>query len=533
MKNKINDIHLQDRNGEPVFRIGIIENQEYLDFRVDGTFSIYDGAGNLLNSKIKSNLKWRVKISESRPGSEVFHLILFESYNYERAQKQLEIARQVDPETVIEVLGGDIYLADRKINNNTKYILVSGTYQNKLAAKKECKRFEPEFNPTVMKETVKQPRGLLEFFDAEYDHSGETKTSFKIVPQKVETKTHLYNIKSYDEILQKERYEDRVYNGSIEFRMDNRGKLMVISEIPLESYLKRVIYSEIGTDLPVEFIKSLAIVSRSEVLARVNHKHLGDPFDMCDWGHCLRYYGQDFNDENIETAVEETRGQVIYTDKNICNAFFNLICGGHTEDASGVWEIDETSQNHAKFDGKKQPKEFAHLEDEDTVRKWILTRPDAYCNLFGRQVPKSLEQYKKYFRWEVDYTRKELEDIIRKKTGEDIGVLFDIVPIQRGRSGRLKEIELIGSLKNYRIRDELKIRESLSRDYLESSCFIIEKELDDVGTPITFNFIGAGQGHGVGMCKTGAAVMALEGYKWRDILKHYFESCHIESIYQD
>ncbi len=135
MKNKINDIHLQDRNGEPVFRIGIIENQEYLDFRVDGTFSIYDGAGNLLNSKIKSNLKWRVKISESRPGSEVFHLILFESYNYERAQKQLEIARQVDPETVIEVLGGDIYLADRKINNNTKYILVSGTYQNKLAAK--------------------------------------------------------------------------------------------------------------------------------------------------------------------------------------------------------------------------------------------------------------------------------------------------------------------------------------------------------------------------------------------------------------
>lgn len=532
MREETKNIQLKELDGEPVFRIGIVQNQEFIDFRVFGEFQVVDAEDNVILPKLKSNLKWRVKIKESKPGSEQFHLILYETFNPDRAEEKLQIARRFDPEVKLEVLGGNIYLSDRKINTNTKYVLISGNYRSELEAKKDFRRFHPEFNPTVIKETVKEPEGVLEFFDAEYEKSGEAEIAFKIVPTKVETKTRLYGIKSYDEILQKEHFQDRVYNGSLEFRINNQGKLMVISEIPLESYLKRVIFSEIGTELPVEFSKSLAIVCRSEVLARVEHKHLGDPYDMCDWGHCLRYYGEEFSDENIDKAIEETRGQVIFTKDVICDAYFNLICGGHTEDATGVWEIDEAPQFHGKYDWKEVPKDFTTLQDEEMVRKWILSRPDAWCNLRGRNVPPSLEQYKKYFRWEVNYTRKELEEIILKKTGQDIGDLFDIVPLRRGRSGRLKEIELMGSLKNYRIRGELNIRESLAHEYLESSCFIVEKELDEVGTPITFNLVGAGQGHGVGMCKTGAAVMALEGYKWEDILKHYFENCDIKSIYE-
>ena len=338
-------------------------------------------------------------------------------------------------------------------------------------------------------------------------------------------------MRSYDNILQKEHFDDRVYNGSLEFRIDNQGKLMVISELPLESYLRRVVYSEIGKDLPVEFSKSLAIVCRSEVLARIKHKHLGDPYDMCDWGHCLRYYGNDFEDPYIDQAVEETCGQVIFSNGNICDAYFNLICGGHTEDVSGVWEIDESPQFHGKYDWKDTPKEFKNLSKEEVVRKWILSRPDAWCNLKGGDIPHSLEKYKKYFRWEAYYSRQELENLIYKNTGEDIGILFDIVPLRRGKSGRLKEIELIGSLKNYKLRGELNIRETLAQDYLESSCFIIEKELDEIGTPISFTLVGAGQGHGVGMCKTGAAIMASHGQNRKKILQHYFENCKISAVY--
>jgi stage II sporulation protein D len=532
MKDQPQKITLKNQDCEPVFRIGVIEGQEYIDFRVEGKFSILDENENPIINNITSSIKWRVKIKESKAGTEHYQLILCESFNWNKIQEKLEIAQKIDLEVEIMVLGGDVYLCDKKINNNTKYALVCGSYSTNIEAKKACKHFQPAFNPTVIKKTIKKPKGILEFFDAEYDFSGEAKNAFKIVPEKVDYKTHLYNIRSYNEVLQKESFEDRVYNGTMEFRIDNQGKVMVISEIPLESYLKRVVFSESGRDLPVEFSKSLAIVCRSEVLARIAHKHLWDSYDMCDWGHCLRYYGKDFNDENISIAVEETRGQVIFSGDNICDAYFNLICGGHTEDATGVWEIEESTQFIGKYDWKQEHKEYGSLRDEKSMRKWLLSRPDAWCNLRGRKVPPSLEQYKKYFRWEVEYTRKELEDILKTKTGEDIGILFDIIPIHRGRSGRLKEIELIGSLKNHRIRGELNIRESLSHDYLESSGFMIEKELDEIGTPISFTLVGAGQGHGVGMCKTGAAIMALEGKDVKTILKHYFENCKIHTIYQ-
>ncbi len=532
MDEQLKDIHLPHRDGEPVFRIGVIEGQEYIDFHVFGEFSVLDSSEKTIISPTTSDLKWRVKIKESKAGSERFRLILYESFHRKNIEEKLQIAQQYDPDARIDIFGGNIFLDDRKINNNTKYVIISGDYGSEMEAKKDFKKFKPEFNPSIIKNTVKEPRGTIEFFDAEYENSGEVKNSFKVVPTKVSNKTRLYGIRSFDTVLQKEHFEDRVYNGSLEFRLDNNGKIMVISEIPLESYLKRVVFSEIGTDLPLEFSKSLAIVSRSEVMARVEHKHPGDPYDMCDWGHCLRYYGTEFEDKTIDSAVEETRGQVIFTNGSICDAYFNLICGGHTEDAKGVWEMDEEPQFHGKYDWKKVPKEFNSLQDEEVVRKWILSRPDAWCNLRGAEVPKSLEKYKKYFRWEVDYARQELEQLIYKKTGEDIGILFDIVPLRRGRSGRLKEIELIGSLKNYRIRDELNIRETLAQSYLESSCFIVEKELDQIGTPISFTLVGAGQGHGVGMCKTGGAMMAIDGYKSEDILKHYFEDCDIRSIYE-
>ncbi len=530
-EEKNQEIYLKDLNGEPIFRIGLFEGQDYIDFRVSGEFNIVDAEDKPIISGINTNLKWRVKIKDSKPGNEQFNLLLYETFNPDRIDERLEVARKYDPDVTVQVLGGDIYLSDKKINNNTKYTLVSGSYPTELDARKDFKRFQYEFNPSVMKKTTRKPSGTLEFFDAEYENSGEAKLAFKIVPKDLTTKTKLYSIKSFDEILQKEHYRDHVYNGSVEFRLDNRGKLMVVSELPLETYLKRVVYSEIGNDLPLEFSKSLAIVSRSEVLARIGHKHTGDPFDMCNWGHCLRYYGEEFTDSSIDQAVEDTRGQVIFTKNEICDAYFNLICGGHTEDATGVWEMDEAPQFRGKFDWKEQPKGVQSLKKEEDARKWIHSRPDAWCNLRGLETHSSLEKYKKYFRWEVNYTRKELEDIIRKKTSEDIGILFDIVPILRGSSGRLKEIELIGSMKNFRIRGELNIRESLSLDYLESSCFIVEKELDDVGTPISITFVGAGQGHGVGMCKTGAAVMALEGHKWKEILGHYFENCEIHFIY--
>ncbi len=527
MEKDIQAYHLNQVHGQPVFRIGLFSGQEYIDFRVMDKFSLYDGEGKLLIENIQSDLKWRIKIKESKPGKERYFLVVYESFNKALTKEKLQSVKNIDPTAELKVLGGDIILNKRKINNNAKYVIVAGSYPTEMAARKAFKRFQPEFIPYVEKEIVKKASGQFEAFDAEYDKSTEVSNVLRIVPENLNTKTKIFGVRSFDDVLQKENHDDQVFNGIVEICFDVKGNLMAISEVPLELYLQRVIYSEIGPGLPLEFTKSLAIVCRSEAMARIHHRQLGDPFDFNNVGETLRYFGVDYEDEDIEKAVKLTEGQVIFSKKYIRDTPFHLICGGHTEDAAENGE----AFFEGKFDADSKPKAYVSLKDENVVRKWIEARPEAWCNLKGRKLPESLERVKKYFRWEVDYSRRELEEIIRKKTGEDIGILFEIMPLKRGESGRLREIELIGSLKNYRIRGELNIREALSHDYLPSSCLVVEREIDDTGTPISFTFVGAGQGHGVGMCKTGAAVMAMEGRKSKDMLDHYFEACQIKSIY--
>ncbi|RMH79286.1 MAG: SpoIID/LytB domain-containing protein [Calditrichaeota bacterium] len=532
MGDNDNTIHLKVLDHQPVFRIGLFNGQEHIDFRVMGRFSVRDENDHDLLKKIDSDLKWRVKIKESVPGKERYFLIVYEAFDRQVVEEKLARVKEIDESAEILVLGGDIYLEDRRVNNNTKYVIKVGSFATELEARKAFKRFQPDFIPYVEKEIVKAPQGQLEVFDAEYERSAEAAGVVRIVPEDINTQIKLYGVRSYDEILQREEFTDLVYNGIIEFRFDIHGQLMAISEIPLEPYLKRVIYSEIGTDLPLEFAKSLAIVCRSEALARVNHNCLGEPYDYDTSGKTLRYVGKEFSDENIDRAVELTAGQVIFSKSCVRDTPFHLICGGHTEDDPGMAANGSAPFFKGKFDGKESLKEFGDLQLEPNVRKWIHARPETWCNLRGREIPESLEQGKRYFRWEVNYSRRELEEILRRKTGEDIGILFEIIPLVRGCSGRLKEIELIGSLKNYRIRGELNIREALAYDYLPSSCFLVERELDETGTPISFTFVGAGQGHGMGMCKIGGVVMAMEGYDSNAILEHYFESCRIQSIYE-
>ena len=179
------DIHLNHHDGEPIFRIGVIEGQEYIDFHVYGTFSIMDSSDKVMFSAIKSDMKWRVKLKESKIGNEKFRLILYETFDAKRIETKLKIAQKFDPDAKIEVLGGNIFLNEKKINNNTKYVIIAGTYDTELDARKDFKKFKSEFNPTVIKDTVHEPKGSLEFFDAEYENAGEAKNYFKIVPDDV------------------------------------------------------------------------------------------------------------------------------------------------------------------------------------------------------------------------------------------------------------------------------------------------------------------------------------------------------------
>lgn len=359
-----------------------------------------------------------------------------------------------------------------------------------------------------------------------------------------------------------EREEEQTFRGNLILRPREDGLIIAINEIHLEDYLESVISSEMSPAAPPEFLKTHAILSRSWLLCALERKAKAkesrqtvvtrreqiigeeivrwyeqedhDYFDVCADDHCQRYQGiTKIISENAVKAVRDTRGCVIIDDDQICDARFSKACGGLTEEFRTCWEDREISYLTSVPDALVP---YKPLDTEDEASRWILSEPDAYCgtrdeNILRTILPDFDRETGEFFRWTVEYSREELEDILRKKTGINFGILEEIRPLSRGPSGRIYRLRITGSEKSMIVGKELEIRRWLSRSHLYSSAFVVETQRDAEGNVERFVFRGAGWGHGVGLCQIGAAVMATRGFNAEQILKHYFPGVEIKSVY--
>jgi SpoIID/LytB domain protein len=321
----------------------------------------------------------------------------------------------------------------------------------------------------------------------------------------------------------------------------------------LEDYLTSVISSEMSGAAPMEFLKAHAILSRSWVLAALNRKKKRetstatektterggevirwydredhDLFDVCADDHCQRYQGlTKIVSEQAEEAVRETWGMVITYQDEICDARYSKACGGLTENFGTAWD-DKRVPYLGSISDASVP--YRPIRTEEEAQRWILSNPKAYCNTRDKRLLEKIlsdfdRETKEFFRWTIEYSRTELEEILREKSGFDFGRLEKIVPLHRGPSGRISKLRIIGSKRSMVVGKELEIRSWLSRSHLYSSAFIVTVEGE------RFTLHGAGWGHGVGLCQIGAAVMATKGFSAEEILRHYFRGVEIKRVY--
>lgn len=347
-----------------------------------------------------------------------------------------------------------------------------------------------------------------------------------------------------------ERTEAQKFKGTLKI-IDETEHLTAVNLLSLEDYLESVISSEMKATSPIELLKAHAVISRSWLLAqkeksrqkpspsffqtkesyirwydREDHAH----FDVCADDHCQRYQGiSRASLPSVREAMQTTSGEVLLYEGKICDARFSKCCGGVTERFENTWE--PVSHPYLdKITDAVPPLPAMDLTNESEARKWILSVPPAFCNTQDSHVLSTvLNDYdletRHFFRWEVSYTEAELSAWIQEKLQLDLGTLQDIQPIERGESGRIIRLRLIGSKRTVVIGKELVIRKALSPTHLYSSAFVVDK------TPEGFLLRGAGWGHGVGLCQIGAAVMAVQGYSYQQILRHYFKGCEIKKIY--
>jgi SpoIID/LytB domain protein len=356
-----------------------------------------------------------------------------------------------------------------------------------------------------------------------------------------------------------ERRENQRFQGGLKF-IAEKGGITAINIISLEDYLKSVISSEMSATSSEELLKAHAIISRSWLLAQIqkNKDLTGDYqtsftspteivrwydredhslFDVCADDHCQRYQGITRQSTPlVSAAVDQTCGRVVTYGHVICDARFSKCCGGIMETFDNVWEPIV----HPYLQGKADNAGNAPLPDltmEENADEWIRSSPPAFCNTQDTAILRQvLNDYDRetadFYRWKVSYSQEELSSLIRERSGIDYGEIIALEPLERGTSGRIIRLRIIGTERVTTIGKELEIRRTLSLTHLYSSAFVVDAgEENEEGIPQQFTLTGAGWGHGVGLCQIGAAMMAEKGYSYEEILQHYFPETQIDKKY--
>lgn len=338
--------------------------------------------------------------------------------------------------------------------------------------------------------------------------------------------------------------------------------MVAVNVIGVEDYLLSVISSEMKSSASLEFLKAHAVISRSWLLTQIQSRRSADTkgyssvkedymdngvwhfvrwydredhklFDVCADDHCQRYEGLTMAvGDNVRKAIDQTWGEVLTYNGKICDARFSKCCGGMMERFSTCWSDADFPYLEAIPDASDGKLDVKDLSNEENVKTWILDgaaeNPEIFCNTSDKAIlSQVLNDYdletEDFFRWQARYTRRELSDLISKRSGKDIGLLKDINPLERGASGRIKLLSIVGTKLSMVIGKELVIRKFLSESHLRSSAFIVQEEKSSASEEDDIIVLkGAGWGHGVGLCQIGAAVMSCKGYSYREILAHYY-----------
>lgn len=362
-----------------------------------------------------------------------------------------------------------------------------------------------------------------------------------------------------------ERKETQTFLGTLRFVVES-DKIVAINELPVEKYLESVISSEMSATSSLELLKAHAVISRSWLLAQMKKRRevaeSGNNFfsftkkedtlirwydredhtlfDVCADDHCQRYQGiTKETSPHVAEAIRQTKGQILMDGDEICDARFSKCCGGITEEFQYCWEDTPKTYLTAVRDialGVEHT--LPNLTNEEEAEKWIRFNPPAFCNTQDKKIlSEVLNDYDQetvnFYRWKETLSQEKLQQLIADKLKMDLGAILDMKAVERGKSGRISKLQIIGTEKTFTIGKELEIRRTLSDSHLLSSAFVVDKyDKDEQGVPQRFELIGAGWGHGVGLCQIGAAVMGEQGYHYDAILLHYYQGAEIKKLYK-
>ena len=498
-------------NSLPILRVGIARGEQKIELRSAGKISL-KRAGRPL--RVPASNEWAFEVGESLPATSSYYVCVA-SHNWDDRRRAFEVLKEWRRKGYRARLikrGRKVRIGRQLVDNRT-YLLAVSSHSDRLEAVRTRDRLSRTgVEGWIEQEIVRPARGTITARDANNTCVAQVSSPVSLVSGSPIT------VKNVNFGFWFERREDRTYEGLLRISIGKDGALQLTEVVDLETYISGVVPAEMPSSWPGAALQAQAVAARSETLAKIGVRHVADGFDLCATEHCQAYGGLGRRSPSTTAAVDATRGKVLMRGTRPLDAVYSLNCGGHTENVENVWTLFPDPALRGKLDALHGTHRLPSPIGEDEIAGWVTTKPDVLCSESSRE---------ENFRWKVTYAAAKLNDIVSATI--DVGSVTDIIPVERGVSGRLKSVKIVGTREEKTVRKELTIRSVFGN--LFSAAFIVEIERDESGKPLSFTFTGAGRGHGVGMCQDGVRAMAGRGADYEQILRHYYTDTRIVKLY--
>lgn len=523
-------MRVEVREGRPhlMVRIAVVQGEQNVRFEADGSFAVEDDCHSK-KTEGKPEEVWEVRLKDGQAANFAHYVRSDLLTDDGEANRVLKERQSQDPCAHLLCVGQRVEHREKVILDNREYWVCMGPYASEEEAGEVRARSELGKTALVLPEMTGVPRGHIEVLGPD----GMVRCLGRWVRvQTVDSGQIILHDTPVGRDFHWQHREKLSYRGTVEFLVGNDGKLLIVNELPLEEYLVSVNSSEMDARCPLELLKAQTVAARATILATAGKHHRQEPFDLCNGDHCQCYYGVVREGPASRQAMEETRGEILVSDGQICDARYSKVCGGIMEANEYVWPGEPIPYMRSGVDAPspRAAEGFYPISSEEQTRRWIEATPQAYCNPDVPDLPDYLAYAGDYFRWQVSYDRQELEEIIARKSGCKIGTLLKLEAQIRGESGRISQLAVVGKDGILVLEKELEIRRVLSESHLFSSCFVVDYDKDSQGRIETVTLRGAGWGHGVGLCQVGATMMAVRGKRYEQILAHYYRGSELKKI---
>lgn len=511
-----------DASGEPLIRIGIVEDEQEVTLRTTGPLLVQPLGERGPEVELPAG-RYTVAIENGMPGQYTYHVVVDEMRPSERDAIREASDRWSGRSHPVGYLQLGATFAVRGSTFDTRKVLI---VLGPLASREEAMALrdrlvdEEGVDARVHAELDAYPTGSLSLRG---ENTGVVIRHRDLLwLRSTDGSPILISQVAYDRGTRFEGREDRRYSGRLAFTPDRDGRLAVVNEVSAETLLRGIVPAEIFSNAPAHALRAQAVAARTELLADLGVRHLSEPWMTCADQRCQVYRGLAFEHASTSAAVEATRGRVLVHEDQIINAFFSSNNGGFSANNGPTWGGTPRPYLPERFDGPNTPPEYADgLQEETVVRRFLEDSPDGWSRVESFSSGRN-------FRWQTTLEAGALNTAVAARYPQ-LGAVQNLEVLQRDRSGRINRLRIVGRNGEVVVERELNIRRTLGG--LRSALMVFDIDRDRSGALVRVRIRGAGFGHGVGLCQTGSIGSAERGRTYQQILNNYYPGTELRELY--